>query len=71
MNAKTYAKLAANLRQEVADIDRDIERTEARLEELRRERRHKAVGLVGIHYEIKKLREQGRLNDEQSNAINE
>ena len=55
MNAKTYAKLAANLHQEVADIDRDIERTEARLEELRRERRYKAAGLVGIHYEMERL----------------
>jgi hypothetical protein len=61
MNIKTYEKLAANLRQEVADIDRDIERMEARLAELRRERSYKASGLVGIHYEIK--REQERLND--------
>lgn len=67
MNVKTdltvtFEKLAANLRREVADIDRDIERMEARLIELRRERAYKASGLVGIHYEIKKLREQGRLN---------
>lgn len=58
-----YQKLAAGIKRELAEIDRDIERAEARMLELRRERSHKAVGLVGIHYEIKKLREQGRLND--------
>jgi hypothetical protein len=50
-----YQKLAAGIKRELTEIDRDIERMEQRLTELRRERAYKASGLVGIHYEMRRL----------------
>jgi hypothetical protein len=58
-----FEKLAAGIKRELVEIDRDIERMEQRLAELRRERAYKASGLVGIHYEMRRLNDNETINE--------